>query len=67
MWTGQITFYPTIAIIKIYIVLFNRRLTGLTSCKWMIFHNTLLCPLVPLRRDHNIDQRLYMHTISKRL
>ncbi|KAL2036498.1 hypothetical protein N7G274_010764 [Stereocaulon virgatum] len=46
MWAGQILFYPTVALIKISIVLFNRRLTGLTSRKWMIFHNTLLCLLV---------------------
>ena len=39
-------FYPTVAMIKISIVLFNRRLTGMTSRKWMIFHNTLLCLLV---------------------
>ena len=35
-------FYITVGLIKISIALFNRRLTGLTSRKWMIFHNTML-------------------------
>lgn len=46
MWVGQTLFYPVVAMIKISIVLFNRRLTGLTSHKWMIVHNTFLCLLV---------------------
>lgn len=46
MWVGQAVFYPVVAMIKISIVLFNRRLTGLTSRRWMIIHNTLLVMLV---------------------
>ena len=39
-------FYITVGLIKISIALFNRRLTGLTSRKWMIFHNIMLGLLV---------------------
>lgn len=46
MWVNQTLFYPVVAMIKISIVLFNRRLTGLTSRKWMIVHNTFLFLLV---------------------
>ena len=35
-------FYIAVGLIKISIALFNRRLTGLTSRKWMIFHNVML-------------------------
>ena len=35
-------FYITVGLIKVSIALFNRRLTGLTSRKWMIFHNIML-------------------------
>ena len=39
-------FYIAVGLIKISIALFNRRLTGLTSRKWMIFHNIMLGLLV---------------------
>lgn len=39
-------FYVAVGLIKISIALFNRRLTGLTSRKWMIFHNVMLGILV---------------------
>lgn len=39
-------FYVTVGLIKISIALFNRRLTGLTSRRWMIFHNIMLGLLV---------------------
>lgn len=39
-------FYVAVGLIKISIALFNRRLTGLTSRKWMIFHNIMLGLLV---------------------
>ncbi|KAL8742698.1 MAG: hypothetical protein Q9190_004866 [Brigantiaea leucoxantha] len=39
---GQTFYYPVLAVIKISITLFNRRLTGLTSRNWMIFHNVFL-------------------------
>lgn len=39
-------YYAILALIKVSIVLFNRRLTGLTSRSWMIFHNTLLVLLL---------------------
>lgn len=44
--TGVVCFYLSIAFIKISICLFNRRLTGLTSRNWNIYHNTLLVLLV---------------------
>lgn len=43
---GVVMFYTSIAFIKISICLFNRRLTGLTSQKWYIYHNTLLVLLI---------------------
>lgn len=36
----------TVGLVKISITLFNRRLTGLTSSRWMIAHNIFLCLLV---------------------
>ena len=38
----QLLFFVTVGFIKISIVLFNKRLTGLTSTKWMVFHNIFL-------------------------
>ena len=37
-----IMFYPIVGLISISITLFNRRLTGLTSKRWMIAHNIFL-------------------------
>lgn len=42
----QLIFYISVTLIKISIALFNRRLTGLTSSRWMIAHNIFLCLLV---------------------
>lgn len=39
-------FYVTVGLIKISITLFNRRLTGITSKPWMMYHNTLLVLIV---------------------
>lgn len=38
----QVVFYVTAGLIKISITLFNRRLTGLTSDKWLYAHNIFL-------------------------
>lgn len=42
----QIVFYVAVSLIKISIVLFNMRLTGLTSARWMVAHNVFLIILV---------------------
>ena len=42
----QVIFYVAVSLIKISIALFNRRLTGLTSSRWMIAHNVFLCLFV---------------------
>lgn len=43
---SEIIYYCTLGVIKISICLFNRRLTGMTSRKWMIFHHIFLIVLV---------------------
>ena len=45
---GQIFYYTAIALIKISITLFNKRLTGISSKKWQIAHNIFLLILVTL-------------------
>ena len=42
----QVLFWASVGLVKISITLFNRRLTGLTSGWWIIYHNTLLALLV---------------------
>ena len=42
MIISQTIFYAALGMIKISIILFNRRLTGLTSRRWMIAHNIFL-------------------------
>ncbi|MCJ1465364.1 hypothetical protein MMC07_003982 [Pseudocyphellaria aurata] len=42
----QVVFYVTAGLIKISITLFNRRLTGLTSEKWLYAHNVFLVLVV---------------------
>lgn len=44
--TETMLFYISVGLIKISIALFNRRLTGLTSRRWMILHNIMLGLLV---------------------
>ena len=39
---NQEFFYTGVGVVKISICLFNRRLTGLSSKSWMIYHNVLL-------------------------
>ena len=43
---AQFIFWLTVGLIKVSITLFNRRLTGLTSYRWMIAHNIFLCLLL---------------------
>jgi len=43
---AQLIFWITVVLVKISITLFNRRLTGLTSKRWMIAHNVFLGILV---------------------
>ena len=42
----SIIFYPAVAFIKMSIIAFNMRLTGLTSRRWMIIHWTLFASMV---------------------
>ncbi|KAL8888386.1 MAG: hypothetical protein Q9215_004182 [Flavoplaca cf. flavocitrina] len=42
----SIIFYPAVAFIKMSIIAFNMRLTGLTSRRWMIVHWTLFASMV---------------------
>lgn len=42
----QILFFVSVGLVKVSITLFNRRLTGLTSRRWMIAHNVFLCLIV---------------------
>ncbi len=42
----EILFLVSVGLVKVSITLFNRRLTGLTSKRWMIAHNVFLCLLV---------------------
>ncbi|KAL2039382.1 hypothetical protein N7G274_008050 [Stereocaulon virgatum] len=44
--SGQLVFFLSTGLVKISISLFNRRLTGLTSKRWMIAHNVFLVILV---------------------
>ncbi|KAF7508622.1 hypothetical protein GJ744_009014 [Endocarpon pusillum] len=43
---GKICFFISVGVIKMSIVMFNRRLTGLTSARWMIAHWTFFALLV---------------------
>ena len=43
---NQEFFYTGVGVIKVSICLFNRRLTGLSSKAWMIYHNVLLVLLI---------------------
>lgn len=43
---SEILFFVSVGLVKVSIVLFNRRLTGLTSRRWMFAHNVLLCLIV---------------------
>lgn len=43
---AELIFWITVGLIKVSITLFNRRLTGLTSRRWMIAHNVFLVLLV---------------------
>ncbi len=43
---AQFIFWITVVLVKISITLFNRRLTGLTSERWMVAHNIFLGLLV---------------------
>ena len=45
---GQVFYYIAIAMIKISITLFNKRLTGISSRKWQMAHNVFLLVLVTL-------------------
>lgn len=43
---AELIFWITVGLIKVSITLFNRRLTGLTSARWMVAHNIFLFLLV---------------------
>ena len=43
---AEVVFWMTVSLIKISIVLFNRRLTGLSSARWMVAHSVFLFLLV---------------------
>ncbi|KAL6722048.1 hypothetical protein ACLMJK_001153 [Lecanora helva] len=45
-YCGTLVFFIAVSLIKIAIVLFNRRLTGLTSRAWMIAHYSFLAVVI---------------------
>ncbi len=45
-YVDQVLFFAGVTLVKISMVLFNRRVTGLSSRRWRIFHNSFLVLLV---------------------